>query len=217
VRLDASLWRERAWYIAPAILFFLGNFAYFLGGRAVDSSRTQALERARRDARDRLERAESAQKKAVSDAARVDSVRRVEEEFFGKRIGSLNDTVAATVSDIHRVCRTANVAPHSISYGVTDRRNIPLSEMGISFGVSGDYRTLRKLLQSFENDPRWIVVRQVGLARASETVAAGNIHLNLATYFYEGPVPRSRVAESVPKARGAQAPRTSVSDARRMQ
>ena len=196
MRLDASLWRERAWLVAPAILFFLANLAYFLGGRAVDSSRTQALERARRDAHARLDRAQAEQKKAASDATRVQSVRRVEDEFFGKRIGSLNDTVAATVADIHRVCRLANVAPHSISYGVTDRKNIPLTEMGISFGVSGDYRTLRKLLSSFENDPRWIVVRQVGLARAGETVASGNIRLNLATYFYEGAVPKDRVAQA---------------------
>ena len=186
MKFEPSLWRERAWLIAPAILFFLGNFAYFLGGRAVDSSRTEALNRARSDARSRLDAAQQAQKKATSDAERVESIRVAEEEFFGNRIGNLNDTIAATVADIHRVCRNANVAPHQITYGVSERKNVPLTEMAIAFGVSGDYLTLRRLLQGFENDSRWMVVRQVQLGRAGETVATGNIHLSLATYFYEG-------------------------------
>ena len=99
MKVEVSLWRERAWLIAPAILFFLGNFAYFLGGRAVDSSRTEALARARSDARSRLDAAEQAEKKALADAERVEGIRLAEEEFFGKRIGNLNDTIAATVSD----------------------------------------------------------------------------------------------------------------------
>ncbi len=188
--------------IVPAILFFLGNFVYFLAGRAVDSSRTQALTRSRSDARSRLESAQQAVKKAASDAERVESVRRAEEEFFGNRIGNLNDTIAATVADVHRVCRSANVAPHQIGYGVTDRKSVPLTEMSIAFGVAGDYATLRRLLQGFENDPRWMVVRQVSLGRAGETVASGNIHLNLATYFYEG------------NAHGKKAEATSVQSAR---
>ncbi len=208
MKFEPTLWREKAWIIAPAVLFFLANLVYFLGGRAVDASRSEALTRARNDARSRLESAQQAQKKAVSDAGRVEAVRRAEEEFFGKKIGSLNDTVAATVAEIHRVCRSANVAPHAISYAVADRKNVPLTEMAISFGVSGDYATLRRLLHGFENDPRWVVVRQVGLTRAGETVAAGNIRLNLATYFYEGAAGKNarsaaaateRLADSRPK------------------
>jgi hypothetical protein len=196
VKLEVSLWRERAWLIAPAILFFLGNLAYFLGGRAVDSSRTEALARARSDARSRLDVAEQAEKKALADAERVEGIRLAEEEFFGKRIGNLNDTIAATVSDIHRVCRIANASPHAIAYAVADRKNAPLTEMAISFGVTGDYATLRRLLQGFENDSRWMAVRQVQLARAGETDASGNIHLNIATYFYEGSTPAKAPAKA---------------------
>jgi hypothetical protein len=68
--------------------------------------------------------------------------------------------------------------------------------MAISFGVSGDYATLRKLLQGFENDSRWMVVRQISLGRAGETVASGNIRMNLATYFYEGTPPVRKTGKS---------------------
>lgn len=196
MKFEPSLWRERAWLIAPALLFFLGNFAYFLGGRAVDSSRGEALSRERRNAQSRLDAALQAEKKAASDTERVESVRRAEEEFFGNRIGNLNDTIAATVADIHRICRSANVSPHQIAYGVSDQKNVPLTAMGISFGVSGNYATLRRLLQDFENDTRWIVVRQVQLAREGETAASGNIHLILATYFYEGSVPDRKAGKT---------------------
>jgi hypothetical protein len=62
---------------------------------------------------------------------------------------------------------------------------MPLKEMTISFAVAGDYGTLRKLLRGFENDPRWVVVRGVQLARRAETTGQGDVHLDLATYFYE--------------------------------
>ncbi|MGH9440736.1 MAG: hypothetical protein ACRD16_00515 [Thermoanaerobaculia bacterium] len=193
MKFEPSLWREKIWLLAPAILFFLANLVYFLAGRAVDASRSEALIRSRDNARSRVEAAIQAEKKAAADAERVEKVRRAEEEFFGKRIGTLNDTIAATVADIHRVSRNANASPHAITYSVAMRRNVPLTEMSISFGVAGDYRTLRRLLQSFENDSRWIVVRQVQLSRAGETVASGNIHLSLSTYFYEGNLPEKGV------------------------
>lgn len=196
MKFEPSLWRERAWLIAPAVLFFLGNLAYFLGGRAVDSSRADALRRARTSALSRRDSAQQAIAKANADAARVETVRRAEEEFFGNRIGNLNDTIAATVAEIHRVCRSANVAPHQIGYGIAERKNVPLTEMSISFSVAGDYATLRRLLQGFENDPRWMVVRQVSLGRQGETVASGSIRLSLATYFYEGAAPSGKAAKT---------------------
>jgi len=199
VRFDARLWKDRAPLVAAAVLFFLANFVYFLAGRAVDASRAANLSRERQQARDRGNAAEQARGKAAADLAHVQNVRRAAEEFYGRRIGTIDDTVAQVVDEIHRVCRQANVNPHQIGYGVKDRAKMPLKEMTIGFAVAGDYGTLRKLLRGFENDPRWVVVRGVQLARKSETTGQGNVQLNLATYFYE----RGDAAPAVAKARSA--------------
>ena len=194
MRFDAALWKERAVVVAAALLFFAANLVYFLAGHAVNASRTQALAQARRHALDRVDAAEKSRKKAVADPAHVENVRKAAEEFYGRRIGTIDDTVAQVVDEIHKVCRQANVNPHSIAYGVHDRAKMPLKEMSIGFGVEGDYRTLRALLRGFENDPRWLVVRGVQLSRKGETTGAGTVHLDLATYFYSAlePVEKAR-------------------------
>jgi Tfp pilus assembly protein PilO len=185
VRFDATLWKDRAPAVAAALLFFIANLVYFLAGRAVDASRAESLSRQRQQARARGEAAEQARQKAAADLAHVQNVRKAAEEFYGRRIGTIDDTVAEVVDEIHKVCRQANVNPHQIGYGVKDRAKMPLKEMTISFAVAGDYGTLRKLLRGFENDPRWVVVRGVQLARRAETTGQGDVHLDLATYFYE--------------------------------
>jgi len=184
VKLDATLWKERAVVVGAALLFFLANLVYFLAGHAVNAARGETLARARRRAHDRGEAAEKSRARAVADLAHVENVRKAAEEFYGNRIGTIDDTVAQVVDEIHKVCRQANVNPHSISYGVHDRAQMPLKEMTIGFAVEGDYRTLRALLHGFESDPRWLVVRGVQLARKGETTGAGTVHLDLATYFY---------------------------------
>ena len=199
MRFDARLWKDRAPLVAAAVLFFLANFVYFLAGRAVDASRAASLSAQRQQARDRGEAAEQARRKAAADLTHVQNVRKAAEEFYGRRIGTIDDTVAEVVDEIHRVCRQANVNPHQIGYGVKDRAKMPLKEMTINFAVAGDYGTLRKLLRGFENDPRWVVVRGVQLARKSETTGQGNVQLSLATYFYE----RGDAAPAVAKARSA--------------
>ncbi len=186
MRLDATVWTERAIVVAVAVVFFLANLVYFLAGHAVNTARTAALARDRRRAEDRIAAAESARAKATSDLEHVENVRKAAEEFYGNRIGTIDATVAQVVDEIHKVCREAHVNPHSIAYGVKDRRGMPLKEMSIGFGVEGDYRTLRALLRGFESDPRWLVVRGVDLARKGETTGAGTVHLALATYFYAG-------------------------------
>jgi Tfp pilus assembly protein PilO len=198
VKIDATLWKERAPVVAAALVFFLANLVYFLGGHAVNASRAEALARARRSARDRMDAAEKARAKAAADLAHIENVRKASEEFYGKRIGTIDDTVAAVVDEIHKVCRQANVNPHSITYGVHDRAQMPLKEMSIGFAVEGDYRTLRALLRGFESDPRWLVVRGVQLSRKGETTGAGTVHLALATYFYSA---AAEPGESVEKAR----------------
>ena len=199
MRFDATLWKERAPAVAAALLFFIANFVYFLAGRAVDASRAENLSRQRQQARARGEAAEQTRQKAAADLAHVQNVRKAAEEFYGRRIGTIDDTVAEVVDEIHKVCRQANVNPHQIGYGVKDRAKMPLKEMTISFAVAGDYGTLRKLLRGFESDPRWVVVRGVQLARRAETTGQGDVHLDLATYFYE----RGEGAPPVEKARSA--------------
>jgi Tfp pilus assembly protein PilO len=185
MRFDPTLWKERGVLVGAALLFFAANLVYFLAGHAVDASRGSALAQQRRAAHERGDAAEQSRRKAAADLVHIQNVQRAAEEFYGRRIGTIDDTIADVVDEIHKVCRQANVNPHSIAYGAHNRAKMPLKEMSIGFSVDGDYGTLRKLLRGFEADPRWVVVRGVQLSRKGETTGEGNVHLDLATYFYE--------------------------------
>ncbi len=184
MKLHLDIWRERIWVAGPAALFFLANFAFFLGSRAVDASREAALRRDLSAARQRFTAAEQSVRQAGTEQGHIEDVRKAAEEFYGKQIGTVDQTMARTVAEIHEVCRQANVRAHQIGYATQKMSKVPLVEMNVDFSVDGDYATLRRLLRGFEEDPRWLVVRQVQLARKGETVGEGNVHLQVATYFY---------------------------------
>ena len=187
MKIDWSVWRERIWIAGSAVVFFLANFAFFLGSRAVDASREAALKKNLAAARERFAEGQRQENKAESEQGHIENVRRAAQEFYGRKIGTVDETMASTVAEIHSVCRRAGVAPHAISYAVKAVPKIPLLEMKVSFKVDGNYGTLRRLLKEFEQDRRWLVVKQVELARQEETVGEGSVQLDIATYFYRSP------------------------------
>ena len=62
-------------------------------------------------------------------------------------------------------------------------KELPLSQMLISFSFQSDYARFKRLLGAFEANRMWIVVREVSLARQSETTGEVQVRLVLATYF----------------------------------
>jgi Tfp pilus assembly protein PilO len=185
VKLELRVWRERAWVVGPAVVFFLGNFGFFLGSRAVDASREAGLKKDLDAARARFAAAEEGVRKAGTEQSHIENVRKAAEEFYGNQIGTVDETMSRTVAEIHQVCRKAGVQAHQIGYAAKPMTKVPLIEMSVDFGVDGNYATLRRLILGFEQDPRWLVIRQVQLARKGETVGEGNIHIEVATYFYQ--------------------------------
>lgn len=185
MKLELRVWRERVWIVGPAVVFFLANFGFFLGSRAVDASREEGLKKDLAAARARFAASEEGVRKAGTEQSHIENVRKAAEEFYGNQIGTVDETMSRTVAEIHQVCRKAGVQAHQIAYSAKAMARVPLIEMTVTFAVDGDYATLRRLLLGFEQDPRWLVVRQVQLARKGETVGEGNIHLEVATYFYQ--------------------------------
>lgn len=183
-RLDLTPWRERAWFVVPAVAFFILNAVFFVAGRTIDARRSDALDRELAAARERGASAREAREQAVRQSSRVEGIEQAIEEFYGKRLGTLDETMAAMVDEIHQVCRKSGVRPGQISYGVSGKSGVPMTAMTISFTVTGDYSTLRRLLQNFEDDPRWFVVRSIQVSRQPESVADTVISLMAATYFH---------------------------------
>ena len=189
-----SLWRQRAGLLAAAGLFLIANVGFLVGARSITSARREALEEQRAALRREVTAREAEAAKLEEQRSRLAKVSTVIEEFYGRRVGSRRATLAPIVDEIHSVMERIGVSPVTITYGTSVLKTLPLSQMVISFGFNSDYARFKKLLAAFEADRRWIVVREISLARSAGTPGEVLVRIQLATYFAE----EDRIAPSAP-------------------
>ena len=186
-----NVWRQRAGLLAVAGLFLIANAAFLIAFRSITAAQAQGLEDRRASLTAQVTAREAEAAKLVSERDRLAGVATVIEEFYGRRVGSRRDTLAPMVEEIHTVLKKVGVAPKSIGYAVASVTNLPLSQMSIYFSFNSDYARFKRLLQAFESNRRWIVVKEISLSRDSEVPGEVQVRMSLATYFTtdDAPVP----------------------------
>lgn len=184
-----NVWRQKAVLLAASGLFLIANAAFLVAFRSITAAQAQALE-SRRSALTRdVAASEAEAAKLGSERDRLAGVSSVIEEFYGRRVGTRRETLAPIVEEIHSVMRKVGVAPKSIGYSVAVVPNLPLSQMTIGFAFQSDYARFKRLLQAFEANRRWIVVKEISLARDGEVPGEVQVRVTLATYFTAGDAP----------------------------
>lgn len=178
-----NVWRRRAGLLAVAALFLLANLGFLVGSRSIRAARRQALEARRSGLTSEVAALEAEAKRLVEQRDRLAQVSSAIEEFYGRRVGSQRETLAPVVEEIHAVMKKNGVNPSTISYTTAPLPNLPLSQMSIGFSFKSDYARFKRLLNAFEVNRRWIVVREVSLSRDSEATGDVQVHLVLGTYF----------------------------------
>ncbi|HKD17040.1 MAG TPA: hypothetical protein VKG23_04150 [Thermoanaerobaculia bacterium] len=172
--------------LAVAALFAGANLAFFLAYRSGSESRRAALE-ARRDALKQSVASSEAEAERVSrQKDRLGGVSEAIDEFYGHRIGTERETLAAIVDEIHSILKETGVAAPQISYTTTALPKLPLVQMHIVFTVRCDYGRFKQLLRAFEASSKWIAVREIGIGRDNERPGSVQVQLDLVTYFAEG-------------------------------
>ncbi len=192
-----NIWRQRAGLLAVALLFLLANVGFLVGARSITAARRAALEEQRAALTQDVTAKEAEAARLEEQRSRLARVSTVIEEFYGRRVGSRRATLAPIVEEIHAVLKRIGVAPTTITYATSALRDLPLSQMVISFNFNSDYTLFKKLLAAFESNRRWLVVRDVSLSRIPETTGEVQVQMLLATYFADEekvPVPAAPVA-----------------------
>jgi Tfp pilus assembly protein PilO len=180
-RLEA--WRRRSGWLLAVTLLLGVNASFFFWYRGSGEKRQEALEARRAALASEVSAAEREAEKSSDQSRRLSQVSQAIEEFYGRRIGSQRATQAEVVDEIHSLLKKAGVAPSQIGYTLEPVAKLPLSRMTATFSFAADYRRLKKLLEAIETGSRWIVVREVSVARNSETPGAVEVHMAIATYF----------------------------------
>jgi hypothetical protein len=183
VKSRETVWRQRAGLLVGAALFLFANVGFLLFSGSIRAARKQALESRRASLTRDVAQREAEARKLIEQRDRLAQVSAAIEDFYGRRVGTRRATLAPVVEEIHDVMRKSGVAPKSISYATTPLKTLPLSQMSIGFSFQSDYSRFKRLLNAFELNRRWIVVREVSLAKDSETPGEVQVRLTLGTYF----------------------------------
>jgi Tfp pilus assembly protein PilO len=202
VKSRQNIWRQRAGLVVAAVLFLVANVGFLVGSRSITAARRQALEDQRAALTQEVTAREAEAAKLTEQRNRLAKVSTVIDEFYGRRVGTRRTTLAPIVEEIHSVMEKIGVSPVTITYGTSQLKNLPLSQMVIGFNFNSDYARFKRLLAAFESNRRWIVVRDVSLSRVPETPGQVQVHMLLATYFADeekipAPVPVARERRTV--------------------
>jgi hypothetical protein len=198
-----AVWRRRSGWLLAAGLFLVANAGFFFWYRGTGRLRQEGLESRRATLAAQVTEAEREAERLQGQSARLSRVSAALEEFYSKRIGTERATLAATVNEIHAILTRASISPTQIGYQTTPLPKLGLAEMQAAFSFAADYQKFKHLLDLFETGSRWIVVREISLARDGDVPDSVQIRMTVATYFaHEGTGRDARpVAASAPRSR----------------
>jgi len=201
-------WRRRAPLLAACLFFFAANLGFFFWYRGTMRERDLSLEARRAALAAEVQTAEREAETLAAQARRLSAVSAAIEEFYGRRVGTRRQTLAPVVSELHAILSRVGIAPLDIAYSTTPVADLPLSRMAIRFGFDAEYSKFKRLLEAFEKGRRWIVVREISLARNPDVPGGVQVRVALATYFSdEGDDRRpARSAREIEPARRRESP-----------
>jgi hypothetical protein len=183
------IWREKRVLLIVLGLLLAANLVFFLTYRVQYQSRLTDLD-------ERLAEVES--RVAQTRAARV----RVEQQYRGyKQVeadvrkiyndywGTQSERLTPMISEVKRLTTASSLVPASISFDQTEievktasdrrvrRESIGATEVGISFGVTGTYEQVRRLINLLELSRQFVIIDQLGLAAGEGETLNFNIHM----------------------------------------
>jgi len=192
----AGIWARRGIWLAVSGLLLAGNLAFFLWYRSTMRQRQEALESRRASLAKEVEAIEADAARLGRQRGHLLQVSEALDEFYGRRVGPPRETLAPRIDELHAILRRIGISPGDIRYASAPVKDLPLSELKISFGFRNDYDRFKKLLAAFESSRQWIAVRQVALSRDQEAAGTVQVRMELSTYFLEPEKPVVRAAAS---------------------
>ena len=123
----SAAWRRRLPALAAAFLFAAANLAFFVVYGSGAHTRRDALEARRTALAHTVAEAEAEAARLTAQKERLSGVSEAMEEFYGHRIGSQRETLAAVVDDLHaRAQRRRASRTNQISYSTATDKSLPL-------------------------------------------------------------------------------------------
>jgi Tfp pilus assembly protein PilO len=195
----ASAWRTRAPLIAGLALVLVAGIAVLVTYHGFYDARVHALETTRAELAARRDEAAIAAANVKATEQRLRNVQKELEAFNKDVLGTRKERLAALIEDVYALTQKSGLVPGQISYALSDSAGA--ARLALTFSVQGRYADVKKLLYSFENNPRFLLLENVAVSTDDREPDVLRLSLVVAHYFRpEGASPR-RGARAVP-ARG---------------
>jgi hypothetical protein len=202
----ASAWAVKAPLIAVLGLALAAGIAVLVTYRGFYDARVRALEATRAELSARRDEAAAATEKVKAAEQRLRTVQRDLESFNKDILGTRKERLAAIIEDVYALTQKAGLVPGQISYVSEDAAGV--ERLGLVFNVQGRYADLKKLLFSFENNPRFLIVETIGVATDDREPDSVRLNVTVAHYFR----PENPAARRVPRGGAARVARPAAAE-----
>lgn len=201
-----SPWRARLPLFAALTILLALATAVLIGYHAFYDERFKALEKTRAELEAKRDEAAEAARRVAKTEERLRALERDLEGFNRDVLGSRKERLAAVIEDVYLLTMKAGTVPSQIAYAFTDAGSA--TRLGLTFTVQGRYVDVKKLLYSFESNPRFLLPENVALATDETQPDLLRLTLSVAHYFRPdgSPAPR-RAGRPTVRTSAAQAAR----------
>ena len=188
----ASAWRTRAPLIAGLALVLAAGIAVLVTYHGFYDVRVRALETTRAELAGKRDEAAAATARVKATEQRLKGVQKDLETFNKDVLGTRKERLAALIEDVYALTQKAGLVPGQIGYAMDDVSGV--ERLALTFAVQGRYADVKKLLYSFENNPRFLLVESVGVGTDDRDPDVLRLNLVVAHYFRpDGASPRRGV------------------------
>jgi len=176
-----SLWKSRAALFAALGALLLASSTVLVVYHGFYDARLAALEEARSKLTARREAAQAAADRAAETERRLAELKTSLDAFYGGVLGTRKERLASLVEDVDAITKKSGFMPSTVTY---NEDAVPgAARLTVSFRIEGRYADVKKLLYSFENNPRFLLLENVGVATDDREPDVLRLNLVVAHYF----------------------------------
>ncbi len=181
----SGVWRQNLRVWVPALAFFALNLALLSTYRLVLVGQAEARERTYAESGGELERSRKLRARLEGLVAAGLEERREIEEFYSQRLATESQRLTEVIAEVKQLARTCGLSPAVINYHRDPILEYGLAKRSIVFAVTGNYLSLRKLVNLLELSDLFLTLEQVSLSERGGQGSTLRIQLQIAAIFAE--------------------------------
>ena len=170
-----SAWGARAPLIAALVVVLLAGVAVLVVYHGFYDARFRALESTRAELTERRDALAAETAKVQATELRLKNLQKDLEAFNRDVLGTRKERLAAIIEDVYALTQRAGLVPGTIAYMFDESTGV--DRLALSFSIQGRYADVKKLLFAFENNPRFLLVENVGVT--TDDASPDVLRLNL--------------------------------------